>query len=97
MDNILSLKPPSKPSTLPKARHKPAPAPTNTNNVADNLSTETIIKMTTKQGYKKNILGLLDTDVLRKVGAFIKRDALKSIPHTVECVDGKIQGIMPQN
>eukprot|EP00957_Ditylum_brightwellii_P134012 10217741-Ditylum_brightwellii.AAC.1 len=48
--------------------------------------------MKTKEGHSKNVLGLLDTGAIGKVGAFIKRDALRSIPHTTKRVNGKIQG-----
>eukprot|EP00957_Ditylum_brightwellii_P028156 2126042-Ditylum_brightwellii.AAC.1 len=48
--------------------------------------------MTATDGSKKNILRLLDTGAIGKIGAFIKRDALTSIPHTIQQVDGRIQG-----
>eukprot|EP00957_Ditylum_brightwellii_P185415 14118399-Ditylum_brightwellii.AAC.1 len=48
--------------------------------------------MKNTEGHTKCILGLLDTGAIGKVGAFIKRDALRSIPHTTERVNGKIQG-----
>eukprot|EP00957_Ditylum_brightwellii_P199777 15229294-Ditylum_brightwellii.AAC.1 len=48
--------------------------------------------MKTKEGHTENVLGLLDTGAIGTVGAFIKRDALCSIPHTTKRVNDKIQG-----
>eukprot|EP00957_Ditylum_brightwellii_P104889 7994209-Ditylum_brightwellii.AAC.1 len=60
--------------------------------VASNFSTKTIIQLTKENGQSKNILGLLDTSAIGKVGAFIKCDTLNSILHEIEQVDGQIQG-----
>eukprot|EP00957_Ditylum_brightwellii_P126898 9673329-Ditylum_brightwellii.AAC.1 len=92
MDGILSHNPPTRPTTFPKAPLQPASASINNKDVTDNLSTKTIIKMTTNEGHMKNILSLLNIGAIGKIGAFIKHDALKSIPHTIKHIDGKIQG-----
>eukprot|EP00957_Ditylum_brightwellii_P106102 8093301-Ditylum_brightwellii.AAC.1 len=68
------------------------PAPSSDSNIVDNLSTETIVELKTSDGWCKNILGLLNMGAISSFGAFIKRDALASIPHTIEQVNGRIQG-----
>eukprot|EP00957_Ditylum_brightwellii_P014283 1075371-Ditylum_brightwellii.AAC.1 len=89
-DNVPSATPSAKPTTIPRAKPKTA-LPNKSRNNASDLSTETIIEMKTKEGHTKNVLGLLDTGAIRKVSAFIKRDALHSILHTTEHVNSKIQ------
>eukprot|EP00957_Ditylum_brightwellii_P006672 506863-Ditylum_brightwellii.AAC.1 len=92
MDNVPSSIPFKSKSSHLKVQSTTAPIVTNETTEADNLSTKTIIEMTTTDGSKKNILGLLDTGAIGKIGAFIKRDALVSIPHTIKQVGGRIQG-----
>eukprot|EP00957_Ditylum_brightwellii_P171634 13067263-Ditylum_brightwellii.AAC.1 len=92
MDDVPSDVPLKPRTSRPKLRSTTKSIVANESTVADNLSTETIIEMTTTDGGKKNILGLLDTGAISKIGAFIKRDALTSIPHTIRQVDGRIQG-----
>eukprot|EP00957_Ditylum_brightwellii_P028105 2121771-Ditylum_brightwellii.AAC.1 len=48
--------------------------------------------MVTTDTYKKNILGLLDTGAIGKIGNFIKCGALVSILRNVEHIDCRIQG-----
>eukprot|EP00957_Ditylum_brightwellii_P159074 12106900-Ditylum_brightwellii.AAC.1 len=48
--------------------------------------------MATTNGHKKNIVRLLDTGAIGKIGALIKRNALASILHTIQQVDGRNQG-----
>eukprot|EP00957_Ditylum_brightwellii_P143525 10934649-Ditylum_brightwellii.AAC.1 len=51
-----------------------------------------IIKITTTDGHKKNILSLLDTRAIRKICTFIKCDALTLVLHSIECIGRKLQG-----
>eukprot|EP00957_Ditylum_brightwellii_P028302 2137901-Ditylum_brightwellii.AAC.1 len=92
IDNIPSNIPFKSNSSNTKIQSTTMPIVLKENTDADNLSTKTIIEMTTSDGSKKNILGLLDTGAIGKIGAFIKRNALASIPHTIQSVDRRIQG-----
>ena len=58
------------PTVNPKTKAYVTPQ-SSSDDLADNLSTETIIEMKTNLGTTKNVLGLLDTGALGKVGAFI--------------------------
>eukprot|EP00957_Ditylum_brightwellii_P024692 1865667-Ditylum_brightwellii.AAC.1 len=76
MDDVPSDIPLRPRTSRPKVRSTTKSIVADDSTVADNLSTETIIEMTTTDGGKKNILGLRDTGAIGKIGAFIKRDAL---------------------
>eukprot|EP00957_Ditylum_brightwellii_P020298 1531820-Ditylum_brightwellii.AAC.1 len=90
MEKITSKKPPTKLTSILKRKFDKTSTPAK-DITADNLSTETIVELKTNDGQRKNILGLLDTGAIGSVGAFIKRDTLSSIPHTIKQVNGKIQ------
>eukprot|EP00957_Ditylum_brightwellii_P141244 10761102-Ditylum_brightwellii.AAC.1 len=62
IDNVPSSIPFRSKQTRLKARLTPNVA--TESNEADNLSTETIVEITTSDGNKKNILGLLDTGAI---------------------------------
>eukprot|EP00957_Ditylum_brightwellii_P193636 14745388-Ditylum_brightwellii.AAC.1 len=56
------------------------------------LCTKTIAELTNTEGKHPQILTLLDTGAIGKVGAFIKRDALHNVPHTISKCTDCIQG-----
>eukprot|EP00957_Ditylum_brightwellii_P013662 1029781-Ditylum_brightwellii.AAC.1 len=91
MEEIPSKKLPLKPTSILKRKFDKTSTPAE-GITADNLSTKTIVELKTDDGQCKNILGLLDTGAIGSVGAFIKRDTLSSVPHTIKHVNGKIQG-----
>eukprot|EP00957_Ditylum_brightwellii_P127915 9754945-Ditylum_brightwellii.AAC.1 len=71
IDEVPARKPIKKPTVNPKTKSYVAMQP-RSDDLANNLSTETIIEMKTETGTAKNVLGLLDTGALGKVGAFVK-------------------------
>eukprot|EP00957_Ditylum_brightwellii_P193161 14708130-Ditylum_brightwellii.AAC.1 len=91
MEEIPSKKPLAKPASILRRKYEKSITPAK-DITADNLSTQTIIELKTNDGQRKNILGLLDTGAISSVSAFIKRDALTSVPHIIKRVNGKIQG-----
>eukprot|EP00957_Ditylum_brightwellii_P117604 8969404-Ditylum_brightwellii.AAC.1 len=65
IEEVPARKPIKNPTFNPKTKTYVA-TQSSSDDLADNLSTETIIEMKTKLGTTKNVLGLLDTGALGK-------------------------------